>query len=257
MERPPQCRWLTGDTFRRRQPRAPQVDWISTAPVHPIVVEATAAFPPLPGGLVRQRRMSPVRRPRRDIPVPSPRRSSWRHRIPRPRARVARPGRQPSPARRPRHPAATGVTSGLPAPSLAGTTAFWLQPNPTGRAGRRAPFPSTPACTTQVRACDRLPSPPRRAARPRIRLPPGSPSRLRLPRPTAFWLQPANPVPGPGTVPFNSGLYYAGESRATASRRHRRRAAPPRIRLPPAATVHCSFVGRTKPSAVQALQPRR
>ena len=30
--------------------------------------------------------------------------------------------------------------------------------------------------------------------------------------PTAFWLQPANPVPAPGSVPFDSRLYYAGET---------------------------------------------
>ena len=67
---------------------------------------------------------------------------------------------------------------------------------------------------------------------------------------TAFWLQPANPVLGPGTVPFDSRLYYAGES-----------VRPPPVATAPSSTAaHPAATGATvtpslgEPSSLR-LQP--
>ena len=126
-------------------------------PEHRIVPEATHAFPEPAGGLIQAK----------GVPGPPPASSL-------PGASLSETGgAQAGDLGRWRlDPPAIGTTAAEPvateaivAPSLAEMSSFWLQP--VTRCWRRAPSPSTPACTTRARPCNRLPSPPRRAA-PRL-----------------------------------------------------------------------------------------
>ena len=54
--------------------------------------------------------------------------------------------------------------------------------------------------------------PPSPALRARNRLPWRPPSRPLSPGTSSSWLQPADPVPMPGTVPFDFGVHHAGET---------------------------------------------
>ena len=120
---------------------------------------------------------------------------------------------QPTSPVRPRHPVSPGLPSPKPAtlgrgrldppatvttaaepfateaivtPALAGRPRTGCNRSTRGR--RRAPVPSIPACTTQARPCNPLPSPPPRAAPrplPALRSPPlrGAPRRAQWRRP--------------------------------------------------------------------------
>ena len=59
--------------------------------------------------------------------------------------------------------------------------------------------------------------------------------------PSSFWLQPVDPWPAPGTVPFNSGLHHAGEAAQPGG--------PKRARLDPPATVTTA----AQPLATEAI----
>ena len=151
-------------------------------PAPPIVVEATAEFPQPPGGLVHATDVSGPP-PASGLPAPSLAEAAGTESPDLGRRRLDPPATVPGTTAA--HPAATGVTV---TPSLAGTTAFWLQP--------------------------------------------------------------ANPVLGPGSVPFDSHLYYAGES-----------VRPPPVATAPSSTAaHPAATGATvtpslgEPSSLR-LQP--
>ena len=119
--------------------------------------------------------------------------------------------------------------SGLPAPSLAEAAGTESPGLGRGRLDPPATVPGTTAAHPAATGVTVTPS---------------------LAGTTAFWLQPANPVPGPGTVPFDSRLYYAGES-----------VRPPPVATAPSSTAaHPAATGATvtpslgEPSSLR-LQP--
>ena len=172
-------------------------------PVHPIVVEANAAFPQPPGGLVHATDVSGPP-PASGLPVPSLAEAAGTESPDLGRGRLDPPATVPGATAA--HPAATGVTV---TPSLAGPTAFWLQPaNPVPGPGS-VPFDSRLYYAGEsVRPPPVATAPSSTAAHPAATGATVTPS---LGEPSAFRLQPADPVPAPGTVPFNSGLHHAGE----------------------------------------------
>ena len=119
--------------------------------------------------------------------------------------------------------------SGLPAPSLAEVAGTESPDLGRGRLDPPATVPGTTAAHPAATGVTVTPS---------------------LAGPTAFWLQPANPVPAPGSVPFDSRLYYAGET-----------VRPPPVATAPSSTAaHPAATGATvapslgEPSAFR-LQP--
>ena len=173
-------------------------------PAPPIVVEATAAFPQPPGGLVHATDVSGAP-PASGLPAPSLAEAAGTESPDLGRGRLDPPATVPGATAA--HPAATGVTV---TPSLAGPTAFWLQPaNPVPGPGS-VPFDSRLYYAGEtVRPPPGATAPSSTVAHPAATGGTVTPS---LGEPSAFRLQPADPVPAPGAVPFNSGLHHAGEA---------------------------------------------
>ena len=145
-------RWPAGDPSRRR-PCHPPANWISPDRRTP---SSRRSIPPTPNRPADScmRQMSPVlarcpASPGLPPPTPPPReaRDLWRWVAPSARHRLRHHGRASGFHRGHRHARARRDL---------------LVPAATGRPGAGAghPSPSTPACTTPARPCDRLPSPP-------------------------------------------------------------------------------------------------
>ena len=181
-------------------------------PPHPIVPRLDLAFPEPAGGLVHAT----------DIPGPPPASS-----LPGPSVSEATGaeagglgrGRIDSPATAsgatPAHPAASET---IVTPTLAGTPPFWLQPFEPVPAPGTVPFDVGPHHAGETAQ----PSGPGRG-----RLdPPATASGATAAHPAAtetivtptlagtssFWLQPFEPVPTPGPVPFAAGPHHAGQA---------------------------------------------
>ena len=193
-------------------------------PPHPIVAQLDPAFPGPAGGLVHAT----------DIPGPPPASS-----LPGPSVSEATGAEAGGPGRGRLDPPATasGATAAHPAatetivtPSLAGTSSFWLQPFEPVPAPGTVPFDSGPHHAGQTAhpsgpGRGRL-DPPATAAHP------AATETIVTPSPagtSSFWLQPFEPVPAPGTVPFDSGPHHAGQTAHPSG--------PGRGRLDPPATA--------------------
>ena len=161
-------------------------------PAPPIVVEATAAFPQPPGGLVHATDVSGPP-PASGLPAPSLAEAAGTESPDLGRGRLDPPATVPGATAA--HPAATGVTV---TPSLAGPTAFWLQPaNPVPGPGT-VPFDSRLYYAGEsVRPPPVATAPSSTAAHPAATGATVTPS---LGEPSSLRLQPADPVPAPGTA---------------------------------------------------------
>ena len=173
-------------------------------PAPPIVVEATAAFPQPPGGLVHATDVSGAP-PASGLPAPSLAEAAGTESPGLGRGRLDPPATVPGTTAA--HPAATGVTV---TPSLAGPTAFWLQPaNPVPGPGT-VPFDSRLYYAGEsVRPPPVATAPSSTAAHPAATGATVTPS---LGEPSSLRLQPADPVPAPGTASTtDTGLFDVRE----------------------------------------------
>ena len=181
-------------------------------PPHPIVAQLDPAFPGPAGGLVHTT----------DIPGPPPASS-----LPGPSVSEATSAEAGGLGRGKLDPPATasGATAAHPAatetivtPSLAGTSSFWLQPFEPVPAPGTVPFDSGPhhaGQTAQPSGLGRGRLDPPATASGATPAAWAATETIVTPSPAGtspFWLQPFEPVPAPGPVPFDSGPHHAGQT---------------------------------------------
>ena len=181
-------------------------------PPHPIVAQLDPAFPGPAGGLVHTT----------DIPGPPPASS-----LPGPSVSEATSAKAGGLGRGKLDPPATasGATAAHPAatetivtPSLAGTSSFWLQPFEPVPAPGTVPFDSGPhhaGQTAQPSGLGRGRLDPPATASGATAAHPAATETIVTPSPAGtspFWLQPFEPVPARGPVPFDSGPHHAGQT---------------------------------------------